>query len=82
MSDTQTGAKAFKKEVLDVIAPKLYTKRYAFDVELLLLASKHGFKIAEAPSLKPINLTTTFNPKDIFRMLLELLSIAYRHGRV
>jgi len=82
ISDTQTGAKAIKRYVLDAIAPKMYVKRYAFDVELLLLAAKHGYRIAEAPSLKTIKLTTAFRPREIFRMLLELLSIAYRHGRV
>ncbi len=82
LSDTQTGAKAFRSYVLDAVAPKVYAKRYAFDVELLLLAAKHGFRIAEAPSLKTIKLTTAFRPREIFRMLLELLSIVYRHGRV
>ncbi len=82
LPDTQTGAKAIKRHVLDTIAPQIYIKRYSFDVELLLLAAKHGYRIAQAPSLKPINLTSTFNPREIFNMLLELLSIAYRHGRL
>ncbi|MEM1646205.1 MAG: glycosyltransferase, partial [Ignisphaera sp.] len=80
--DTQTGAKAIKRHVLDTIAPKMYVKRYAFDVELLLLAAKHGYRIAEAPSLKTIKLTSSFKPREIFYMLLELLSITYRHGRI
>jgi len=82
LSDTQTGAKAVKRYVLDTIVPKMYVKRYAFDVELLLLAMKHGFKIAEAPSLKTIKLTTAFKPKEIMHMFMELLSITYRHGRL
>jgi len=81
LKDTQTGAKAIKRYVLDAIAPKMYIKRYAFDVELLLLAQKYGYKIAEAPSLKTIKLTTAFGLKEIFRMFLELLSVVYRHGR-
>ena len=81
LRDTQTGAKAFKREVLDAVAPRIYAKRYAFDVELLLLAVKKRYKIAEAPCLKPINLTARFKPREILRMLLELASITYRHGR-
>jgi len=82
LSDTQTGAKAIKRYVLDTIAPKMRARRYAFDVELLLLAVKHGFKIAEVPSLKDIRLSSAFRPREIARMFLELLSIVYRHGRV
>ena len=81
LNDTQTGAKAFKRHVLDTITPKMYVKRYAFDTELLLLTIKHGYKVAEAPSLRTLNLTTAFKPKHIAEMLLELLSITYRHGR-
>ncbi len=82
LSDTQTGAKALRRRVLDTIAPRMHVKRYAFDAELLLLAAKHGYRITEAPSLRPINLTTPFRLREMAKMLLELLSIAYRHGRV
>lgn len=80
--DTQTGAKAFRRYVLDAIAPKMYVKRYAFDVEILLLATKHGFRIVETPSVEPIRLNSTLKPKEILRMFLDLLSIVYRHGRL
>jgi len=45
LKDTQCGFKCFKKEVVDVIFPKLKIERFAFDVEILLLAKMHGFKI-------------------------------------
>ena len=79
LSDTQTGAKAFKRYVLDKVIPELHVKRFAFDVELLHLAKKHGFKIAEAPSLKPIRLKSSFKIGEIFNMILETLHIVYRH---
>jgi glycosyltransferase involved in cell wall biosynthesis len=81
-TDTQTGAKAFKRHVLEAIAPKLYAKRYAFDVELLLLVAKHGFRVVEVPAIKPIKLNSAFKPREIAYMFLELLSITYRYGRV
>ncbi len=82
LRDTQTGAKAFRRRVLDTVAPKMYAKRYAFDIELLLLAAKHGFRIAEVPSIQKIRLKAPVKPRHMYNMLLELLSIAYRHGRV
>ena len=79
MQDTQTGAKAFRREALLRIVKHLYVKRFTFDVELLLVAKQLGYKIAEVPSLKPIVLTSRFKIKEIAHMILELLSITYRH---
>jgi glycosyltransferase involved in cell wall biosynthesis len=47
--DTQTGIKLFKFEVLEKCMPEIVTKRYAFDLELLLAIYRKGFKIVEAP---------------------------------
>lgn len=47
--DTQCGAKVFKKEVIDVLLPKLKICDFAFDIETLYLCKKHNFKVIEAP---------------------------------
>ncbi len=58
--DTQCGFKAFSKESVDKILPKIKSEwgvvhfkggavNAGFDVELLYLAKKYGFKIAEVP---------------------------------
>jgi glycosyltransferase involved in cell wall biosynthesis len=49
LTDTQPGFKLFKKEVLDRELSKTLTKKYAFDLELLVNVSEDGYKIVEAP---------------------------------
>ena len=49
LRDTQTGLKLFKADVLKQAFPKVLIKRYAFDLELLVIAHQLGFRIAEAP---------------------------------
>lgn len=49
--DIQCGAKIFKKKVIEEIVYELNTTGWAFDVDLLYLCKKHGFKIKEYPSV-------------------------------
>ncbi len=49
LSDTQPGFKLFRREVLDTELRKTLTKKYSFDLELLVNAQEDGFKIVEAP---------------------------------
>lgn len=48
--DTQSGLKVFRREVLEKVLPRALVKRYAIDVELLVIAKHLGFtRIFEAP---------------------------------
>ena len=49
ISDTQTGIKLFRREVLQRVAPRMTTSRFAFDIELLVAASRFGYRIGECP---------------------------------
>lgn len=49
ITDTQTGIKLFKREVLEESIPRLKISRFAFDLELLVAASRFGYKIVEYP---------------------------------
>ena len=77
ISDTQAGFKVFKRSALEQIVPLLSVKRYAFDVELLVVATEIcKFKVAELPA--SVNLTSGFSLRQIVRMMVDLLGIAYR----
>lgn len=78
--DTQTGLKVAKTKVLDDILPRVVVKQYAFDLELLVLAKKFGYRrIFEAPVNLDFNsVATGIRAKTIRRMILDTLGIWYR----
>ncbi len=76
--DTQVGLKLFKKEALDTIMPRILAKKFAFDLELLVIANKFKFKIAEAPVTLSYNFESTINFKAVFWMLWDTAAIFYR----
>ena len=49
IKDTQTGLKVFKRKVLDSLFHVILVKRFAFDVELLMVAHHIGHRISDAP---------------------------------
>lgn len=74
VSDTQTGCKAFKTEALKAIMRLVVVKRYAFDVELLVVAKLLNLRIVELPV--EVKLDKRF--KHVLQMLIDLLGIMYR----
>jgi glycosyltransferase involved in cell wall biosynthesis len=49
ITDTQTGIKLFRREVLTDAIPRVSAHRFAFDIELLVAASRFGYHIVEQP---------------------------------
>ncbi len=49
ISDTQCGFKLFHRDAAERIFPRQRLERFGFDVEVLYIAKKHGFAIAEIP---------------------------------
>lgn len=79
LKDTQSGIKLFRKNCLDVTLPKVAVKKYAFDLELLVVANKYGFKIREAPIELNYKFSGTgINLKQIYQMFIDTLAIFYR----
>jgi len=77
INDTQAGLKAGKGEVMRKIFNKMFINGYAFDVELLTLATIMKFKIKEMPV--EINIDQKFKMKNALRMLLDVLWISYKY---
>ncbi|MBS3175087.1 glycosyltransferase family 2 protein [Candidatus Woesearchaeota archaeon] len=50
ISDSQCGAKLFKRKSIIKVIDKLVTTRWAFDVDLLYLLKRNGFAIKEIPT--------------------------------
>jgi len=82
IKDTQPGIKIFKRKVLEKILPKLLVKNYAFDIEMLSVARRKGFKrIYEAPiklKYKFGSVTNAATLKTIWHMLYDTLAVFYR----
>ena len=77
MKDTQSGLKAGNGAALRMIFGVMLVKRYAFDVELLAIATAMHLSIRELPI--EINLDHGFRIQDIVKMLLDITAISYRH---
>lgn len=80
LRETQTGIKLFRREVLDVCIPRLRVSRFAFDVELLVAASRFGYRIAEFPVEVGFSRQSSFQrikPLQIAGQLWDTLLIYY-----
>lgn len=78
VQDTQVGIKLFRKKVLEKVMPKIAVKRFAFDLELLVLATKYKFKIVDAPVIIKFKFNSTIDPFAVFWMLWDTAAIFYR----
>ena len=76
VSDTQTGLKAFNGKQLRDIIRLVLVKRYAFDVEILVVANLLKLRVLEVPAR--IVQGGGFSIRGVSYMLIDLLGIAYR----
>jgi glycosyltransferase involved in cell wall biosynthesis len=51
IADTQCGAKALRREVVDRCMPFVSSRDFLFDVDLLVVARRLGFRVAEVPTV-------------------------------
>ncbi|KKS94766.1 MAG: Glycosyl transferase, family 2 [Candidatus Collierbacteria bacterium GW2011_GWB1_44_6] len=79
VSDTQTGLKVFKREVLVKVLPRLIVKRWAFDLEILTVANHLGFKrIFESPVEITHNFSSNVDMSSVQNFAIDYLAILYR----
>ncbi len=77
--DTQSGFKLLRYECAQKILPKVVVKRFAFDLEMLVVAKKYGYRIKEAP----IEVRFNFDRRgvgfhSVWSILVDTLGVAYR----
>ncbi len=73
--DTQCGFKGFTARTAKDIFSKCKIHRFAFDVEVLVLAKKMGYKIKEIPVIWRNNPESRVKFKSMIKMLLEIFQI-------
>ena len=81
ITDTQTGIKLFKREVLEATVPRLKVSRFAYDIELLVAASRFGYQIVEHPVKLSYSRTGSLgrmNSRNIFGAFWDTLRIYNR----
>lgn len=79
IADTQCGFKLFRRKAIEAIFTRQRIDRFAFDVELLLLARRLGYRIAEVPIDwdNPTDSTLRVG-RDAARMFVDLLTLMWR----
>jgi glycosyltransferase involved in cell wall biosynthesis len=76
VKDTQSGLKAGNGNALRAIFKVMMVDRYAFDVELLTIATILKLRIRELPI--QMNLERGFRAKEVARMFVDVARISFR----
>jgi len=75
-TDTQCGAKLFKKKTIEVIVKNIKITEWAFDVDLLYISKKSGFKIKEVSTVwedaEGSNINLSIIPIKMFSSIVRL----------
>lgn len=78
--DTQCGFKCFKADVAKTLFQIARISRFSFDVEILYLARKKGYRIRQIPIQWRNDPASSVHPlRDAFRMLIDLFIIRWTH---
>jgi dolichol-phosphate mannosyltransferase len=75
LTDTQCGAKVFKKSAIDAVIGDMVSSGFEFDVELLWRLSQKGYQIKEYPITWQHQGGSRVRGMDIFRMFRSLVSL-------
>ena len=79
VTDTQTGIKLFRREMLADVLPLLVEKRFVFDLELLAVARRRGWRrVIEAPVRIEHRFHSTISSRSVLRVLRDTCGLAVR----
>jgi len=82
VKDTQAGIKVFRSEVIKKVLPRLVEKRFAGDLEMLVVARHLGYdRIFEAPiklDYEFADISSASTWKSIWFIFIDTLAIFYR----
>ena len=80
VGDTQVGLKVFHRQVVDEVFPLLLVKQFAFDLELLAVASALGYgRIKELPVRLEYRFTgSALGSRAVARALWDTAAVFYR----
>jgi hypothetical protein len=79
VSDTQTGMKLIRKDVLAAVLPEMFEKRYAFDLELLVVARLLGYtRVFEAPIKLEYRFASHVDPRAVAMIAVDTAAVFFR----
>jgi dolichyl-phosphate beta-glucosyltransferase len=82
--DTQCGFKLFSRDAAQALARRLTRERFSFDMELLVIAKRLGYRVEEVPVNWYDSAGTRLRPiRSALQTLADLVSIRWnlsRHG--
>lgn len=77
--DTQTGIKILRRQVLESVLPLMVEKRFAFDLELLVVAQLQGFdRFEELPVQIQRRFGSTISLPAVARIIVDTIAIWWR----
>jgi glycosyltransferase involved in cell wall biosynthesis len=78
VTDTQTGLKLFRRDVLETCLPHVESPGFLFDMELLVLANERGYVLREGPVDIDYQFSTSTGTSAVLRMLVDLVRLKRR----
>jgi hypothetical protein len=78
MRGTQTGINVARRDVLTSTLPRMLERRFAFDLELLLVVIHYGYgRTVEPPAQIQVRISTSISIGATYHMLLDTASKFY-----
>src|SRR6185436_12692004 len=76
IKDTQCGFKMFRRETVKPLFARSYLRGFGFDIEILYLAHKMGYRVKEGPvSWKSVDGSKVNLLRDSAKMFVNILQI-------